>query len=131
MEGMSAFRFLADDAPAGHSSEGRARPRSDAAVDRPAIHPPALGVAVERWLREADGRLVELEAPPPGVPRADDFGHVTPRDAAPELALAVGDRSDEPACATPASGSRSRATDLRDRSGIVVAAGWGERPRRY
>ncbi len=90
------------------------RPLPDDRV--PARHVASLGGDVGRWIREADDRLASLDVRAPGVPRADDFGHVTP-EAAPRAA--------SPAPREPAPAPERGPTA----GGIVVAAGWGGRPR--
>lgn len=80
-----------------------------------------LGSEVERWLREADRRLVEVSPTSSDLERADDFGHVTP-PAPPQAPMA---RVDE------APGVRTTAVArTAGASSIVVAPGWGERVRR-
>ena len=83
----------------------------------------ALGTEVARWMREADGRLVALSAAEASPPRADDFGHVTEIDPVEPAPHAVTTRVTTRAT--------TRASDVNARSGIVVAPGWGERPRPY
>ena len=80
----------------------------------------ALGVEIQRWLSQADGRLELLDARAAELPRADDFGHVTaprppsasrPTPARREVLVAV-------ASSIPS-----------ERHGIFVASGWGARER--
>lgn len=111
---MGAFRFSPDAAPAPTGADRRT----------PKLQ--GLGTEVARWLRDADRRLLELSAPAASALRADDFGHVTPRHAEGGVHRPM----TELEAARPHKAAL-RVTDLTDRSGIVVAQGWGERPRRY
>lgn len=103
----------------------RTPPRDDVAraPDAPAI----LGGDVGRWIREADDRLASLDAPARGVPRADDFGHVT-RVAPPRPATPAPTASATPP-APPVVPSPARARGTSSAGGIVVASGWGGRSR--
>ena len=81
-----------------------------------------LGREIRRWLSEADGRLLELNAGASDLPRADDFGHVTAK------------LPDAPPPATPLRRGTSAAASVfaaiaSERHGIFVASGWGSRVR--
>jgi len=96
------------------------RPTPDDSVDRAT----SLGGDVRRWIREADDRLKSLGASTADVPRADDFGHLTPEPAPREAPCAEAD------VRSPSAPWRAGATDRTSAAGgIVVASGWGGRAR--